>query len=200
MMEALAECPAGVKIRALCDVDNPFLGPSGAAKVFGPQKGAGPAEVELLEERMSGQAAAILARTGVDVSRMKGAGAAGGLGGALAACYGAELRSGVDAVLDLVRFSRAAAGADLIITGEGTSDIQTLSGKVPMGVLRRSGGIPVVLLSGRIRDAKALLAAGFSRLIPATPPDQPLSEALQPKVAMENLRRAAYSALGSSLT
>ena len=82
-------------------------------------------------------------------------------------------------------------GADLIITGEGKSDRQTLSGKVALGVLRRSKGIPVVLLSGRIEDAEALSAAGFSRLIQVSPDTLPLAEAIIPSVAKANLRKAA---------
>ena len=198
MMAAIDKCPDGVEIQVLCDVDNPFLGPSGAARIFGPQKGAGPAEVEILEERMRMQAKALLVRTGIDVSEMKGAGAAGGLGGALAALFGARLCPGIDTVLDLVGFSRMAEGSDLIITGEGTSDAQTLSGKVPLGVLRHSGGVPVVLISGRIRDAEALLATGFSRLIQATPDNQPLVEALRPEVAKANLRLAATRGCNST--
>ena len=181
----------GVEILAFCDVDSPFVGPRGAARVYGPQKGADPLMVELLEERMENMAASILSRTGTDVSGMKGAGAAGGLGGALHACLGARLVPGIEAVLDTVGFDKEVAGADFIITGEGTSDRQTLAGKVPMGVLGRSGGIPVFLLSGRIRDMDGLRGAGFSGLFQASPDDIPVAVAIRPDVARENLRIAA---------
>ena len=187
----LKELAAGVRILALCDVDNPFIGPTGAARVFAPQKGADPQMVEVLERRMSSLASTILSQTGVDVSDLKRAGAAGGLGGALHAYLGAELVSGIDKVMDMIGFNEEVIDAEYIISGEGTSDHQTLSGKVPMGVLRRSRGVPVYLLSGRIRDHRDLIAAGFAGLFQVTPDDVPFPEAIQPEVARENLRRAA---------
>ncbi len=187
----LRNIASGVKIKALCDVDNPFLGPDGAARVFSPQKGADPQMVEMLEKRMGLQAERILSQTGVDVSMMHGAGAAGGLGGTLHAYLGAELVSGIETVLDIVGFDKEIFDADLIITGEGTSDLQTLSGKVPMGVLRRSKGIPVCLLSGRVKDRDSLLTAGFAAAIQITPDGILTSEAIKPDIARENLRLAA---------
>ena len=187
----LRDLASGAKIKAFCDVDNPFLGPDGAARVFAPQKGADPQMVEELERRMEECAGRMLAETGVDVSRMPRTGAAGGLGGALHAYLGAELLSGIDGVLDMVGFDSEIADADFIITGEGSSDLQTLSGKVPMGVFRRSGGIPVYLISGRIRDRSDLKAAGFAGLIQASSDDLPTSEAIKPTVARENLHSAA---------
>ena len=179
-----------VRIRAFCDVDNPFVGPAGAARVFGPQKGAGPADVERLEARMTQTAGRILAETGVDVACLPGAGAAGGLAGALHAWLGAALVPGIGTLLERVGFDRLAAGADRILTGEGKSDLQTLSGKVPAGVLRAAGGVPVVLFSGRIQDRAALLDAGFARLVEVSPPGLPLSEAIRPDMAEAYLRRA----------
>jgi glycerate 2-kinase len=133
----LSSAMAGCRVELLCDVDNPFVGPRGAARVFAPQKGASPEDVEVLERRLNGIAAGILEATGIDVRSMPGAGAAGGLGGAFMAWFGAEAVSGIDRIMDLVGFDDLAAGADFVITGEGRSDIQTLSGKVPAGVLRR---------------------------------------------------------------
>ena len=187
----LSNIASGVKIKALCDVDNPFIGIRGAARVFAPQKGADPQMVEVLENRMKHYAARILSQTGIDVSMMPGAGAAGGLGGALYAYLGADLVPGIETVLDIVGFDKEIVDADLIITGEGTSDLQTLSGKVPMGVLRRSKGIPVCLLSGRVKDRDSLLAAGFKAAIQITPDGIPTSEAIKPYIARENLRLAA---------
>jgi glycerate kinase len=190
----LRSAASGVRLTVLCDVDTPFIGPSGAARVFGPQKGASPSDVEALEQRMTNVAARLRADTGVDVRSVPGAGAAGGLGGAFLACFGAELVSGVEEVLRLTGFDQAIAGADLIVTGEGRSDRQTLAGKVPYGVLQHASGnagIPVALLSGRIEDPSALLEAGFRHLVAVSPPDLPLAEALCPSVAAANLRRAA---------
>ena len=189
----LRETLSGVRVTALCDVDAPFTGPRGAARRFAPQKGASPAEVEILEKRLEALADRMLSGTGCDVRKMPGAGAAGGLGGALAAYFGARLAPGIDEIMDRVGFDAALADAALIITGEGCSDIQTLAGKVPFGVVRRAGAIPVMLVSGRIRDHVELSRAGFCRLVQVTPGDMPLSQALQPAVAESNIRRAVAS-------
>lgn len=184
----------GVSFELLCDVDAPFVGPRGAARVFAPQKGATPQEVEVLEERMHRQAYALQVRTGVDVSALPGAGAAGGLAGALMACFCATMQPGIDRILDLVHFNDALSDASLIITGEGKSDAQTLMGKVPMGVLRhagaRAGDVPVALLSGRIEDRPTLEHAGFHPVVEVTPRPLPLQEALAPRVAIQNLHQA----------
>ena len=174
----------------LCDVDAPFLGPRGAARVFAPQKGASPEDVEVLEARMREQAKQLYAQTGLDISDMPGAGAAGGLAGALMAVFGAKTYSGIERILDLARFRAAIVDADLIITGEGKSDAQTLMGKVPMGVLQNANGIPVALLSGRIEDRPALEEAGFGPIVEVTPRSLPLLLALDPQRAAQNLSQA----------
>lgn len=187
--EALKEA----RIELLSDVDNPFIGQNGAARVFAPQKGAIGADIELLEQRLTAIAQRILRETGRDITDLPGAGAAGGLGGALVGWFGATISSGIDHILDLVRFDEIIQDADLIITGEGKSDLQTLHGKVPLGILRRANGIPVTLVSGRIDAPTELLAAGFSRLIEVTPHEMPLPLALQPASAISNLRAALTS-------
>ncbi|MBO4434713.1 MAG: glycerate kinase, partial [Bacteroidales bacterium] len=189
-VRGLKETLADASFEILCDVDNPFVGPSGAARVFGPQKGASPKDVEVLERRMIEQSARLKAATGVDVSTVPGAGAAGGLGGAFLACFGARLRSGIDTILSLLNFESVVADAHLVITGEGRSDRQTLAGKAAYGVLRRSGHVPVTLLSGRIDDRDALLAAGFSSAIEVSPRSLPLSQALDPTLAILNIEAA----------
>ena len=178
------------RLELLCDVDAPFLGPRGAARVFAPQKGASPEDVEVLEARMQGQAKQLYIQTGLDVSDIPGAGAAGGLAGALMAVFGAKTYSGIERILDLVRFRDAIKDADLIITGEGKSDAQTLMGKVPMGVLQNANGIPVALLSGRIDDREALEQAGFGPIVEVTPRSLPLPLALDPQRAAQNLFKA----------
>ncbi|MGI6591174.1 MAG: glycerate kinase [Eggerthellaceae bacterium] len=125
------------RVRALCDVDNPLLGPRGAATVFGPQKGADSAGVATLEKGMRKYAQVIERATGIPVSDMPGAGAAGGLGAACASVLGAELVPGIECVLDLIHFDEALTGVDLCITGEGRLDEQTLSGKAVSGIARR---------------------------------------------------------------
>ena len=183
----------------LCDVDAPFVGARGAARVFAPQKGASPEEVEVLEQRMRRQASWLYAHTGMDVSTLPGAGAAGGLGGALAAYFGARIQQGIDRILDLVSFDSQARGAHLIITGEGKSDAQTLMGKVPHGVLQRvrqlSVAAPVALVSGCIEDRVALEQAGFNPLVEVTPRNQSLMEALQPVMAQQNIGHAIFNDL-----
>ena len=186
----LRDKAAGVSFQALYDVDCPFYGPMGAARIFGPQKGASPQEVEILDRRMQAMAEEILRETGLDLQALPGAGAAGGLGGAMAAYLGARMRSGVDGVLDLIGFDKAVKDADLILTGEGKSDAQTLQGKAPLGVLRRSKGIPVALVSGVINDQEELRKAGFRHLLPVTPEGMPREKAIDPVTAIDNIRKA----------
>ncbi|MEU7477500.1 glycerate kinase [Lentzea sp. NPDC042327] len=145
MLEALGDTSFdGVDLVLASDVDNPLLGPSGAAAVYGPQKGASPEQVELLEERL----AAFAQRTGPELADRPGAGAAGGIGFA-ALCLGGRFRPGIEVVLELAGFARAVADASLVITGEGSLDAQTRHGKAPYGVVRASGDVPVVAVAGQ---------------------------------------------------
>jgi glycerate kinase len=182
-----------ITIELLCDVNAPFVGPKGAARVFAPQKGASPEDVEVLEERMLKLAARMLNETGVDVTNLPGAGAAGGLGGAFMAYLGAKRISGIQKVLDLYRFSEVVEGACLVITGEGKSDAQTLQGKVPLGVLQNAKGTPVALLSGKIENSPELLRAGFQKVLEVSPRSLSVSEALKPEVARALLREAVLT-------
>ena len=145
---------AGVRCEVMCDVDNPLLGPVGAARVYGPQKGASPAQVEELEAGLAQLGAVIAADLGLDVRDLPGAGAAGGLGAGLRAFLGADLRRGVDLVLDLVGLDAKLAGADLVITGEGRIDSQTAFGKAPAGVAQRAKarGVPCLAIAGGIGE------------------------------------------------
>lgn len=189
----LKEALEGCSFELLCDVDNPFTGPKGAARIFAPQKGASPADVEILEERMVALAKDMQAETGKDISSVPGAGAAGGLGGAFMAYFNAASVSGIDRILTLAGFDALAEGADLIVTGEGKSDLQTLSGKVPFGVLRRVCNIPVILISGRIEDLETLQEAGFSQLLQVSPENLSDEEATQKIVTIANLRQAIFT-------
>lgn len=187
----------------LYDVDVPFCGPRGAARVFAPQKGASPAAVEILEARMQEQARRLAAMggSGYGLDSVPGAGAAGGLGGAFAAAFGAKMVGGIGRVLSLSGFDQAVLGADIVITGEGRSDHQTLSGKVPYGVLRHCRDrVPVLLLSGRIQDAPALRQAGFAILEEVSPADLPLDKALDPRIARHNLTLATKQILRKYLS
>jgi glycerate kinase len=133
------------------DVDNPLLGPRGAAAVYGPQKGASPTDVAELDAALARWADAVHRATGIDAAGTPGAGAAGGVGFAALAVLGARLQPGIDLILDLVGFREALGGARLVICGEGSLDAQTLHGKAPAGVAAaaRSAGIPVVAVAGR---------------------------------------------------
>lgn len=187
--DGFLERARGLSFTVACDVDTPYIGVHGASRVFGPQKGASEEDVEILEERLRGYALKILKDTGIDVSDMAGAGAAGGLGGAFRAYLGAELKRGVDLVLDQIGFDSIIDGADLVITGEGCSDYQTLKGKTAAGVLERAKrkGIPVMLVSGAIRDGQMLRDGGFGVIAAASPQGMSLDEAMRPETAESNI-------------
>ena len=194
LLKALAPLPAGIRIKAFYDVDVPLTGPSGAPAVFGPQKGADAEAVAELERRFRRQAAAWKAAYGIDPDQVPGAGAAGGIGAALAICLQAEMHAGIASVLDAVRFPERLVGCGLVITGEGKADRQTLTGKVPYGVLqatrRHAPEIPVVLLAGKVEDKEALLAAGFDAVIQVTPEESLKDNYLDKSFARDNIRRA----------
>jgi glycerate 2-kinase len=165
-LDALPARLSDVEVIVARDVDNPLCGPHGAAAVYGPQKGATPAQVVQLDANLAQLAAVVARRTGRDWSTERGAGAAGGVGFGLLVA-GAELRPGIDLMLELVGFDAALAGADLVITGEGSLDEQTLAGKAPAGVAAaaRAHGVPVVAVAGRSELSVAqLTGAGIDRV------------------------------------
>ncbi len=156
---------ARTRVVVACDVDNPLLGPHGAAAVYGPQKGAGPDDVAALDAALARWADVVEAATGTPgVRERAGAGAAGGVGFAALAVLGAELRPGIELVLDLVGFADHLAGARLVITGVGSLGEQTLHGKAPAGVAAAAAkaGVPVVAVAGRLAlDPDRLRTAGI---------------------------------------
>ncbi len=162
---ALREC----SVILATDVLNPLTGPDGAAEVYGPQKGASPAQVSELASGLRRWAAVVAGATGTDSSQAPGAGAAGGVGFAALAVLGAEPRPGIGVVLDLVKFDVALDGAALVITGEGSLDVQTLAGKAPVGVAQAAArrGIPVIAVAGRnTLTERQLAAAGIAAVYP----------------------------------
>ena len=179
-----------VRFTIATDVTNPLCGEQGAAFVFAPQKGATHEQVLALDARAKRFAEASAKHLGRDCQNMPGAGAAGGLGYAFLQYMNAECRSGIDLLLDAIRFDDLLQDADLVITGEGSADRQTLMGKLPFGILQRAQkhDVPVMLIAGRIADEQQLLAAGFSRVACINPPDLPLDVAMQPATAKENIR------------
>ena len=135
-----------------CDVSNPLTGPEGASAVYGPQKGATPDLVEQLDAALKNFARVVERDTGTSIDAVRGSGAAGGLGGGMMAFLGGSLRAGVDIVLDHVGLDEKLEGADLVITGEGRIDFQTVYDKAPIGVARRAKrrGIPVLAVCGSL--------------------------------------------------
>lgn len=176
-----------------CDVDSPFYGPKGAAYVFSPQKGADAAMAEELDRGMRHLADVIRSAINKDISNVPGAGAAGGLGGGFVAFLNARLERGVDMVLDAIHFDEIIKGADLVITGEGRVDFQTLTGKTPFGVMcrARKQNIKVAVIGGTVDLSADDDVSGFDVVAQASPEGMPLSQAMQPHVAMENVSAAA---------
>lgn len=157
---------AGTEVVVAIDVDNPLVGPRGAAAVFGPQKGASEQDVAVLDAALAHYAAVVRRDLGVAVADVPGAGAAGGTGAGALAFLGARATSGIDLVLEVIGFAEVVRGADLVITGEGSLDEQSLSGKAPVGVARAAAaaGVPVVALVGRLEvGPEQLRSVGIGR-------------------------------------
>jgi len=187
--------PFPLPVIAACDVQAPLYGLAGAAHVYAPQKGAGADMVARLDRGLR-HIASIYAP---DLADTPGSGAAGGLGFGVLAFLGGALRPGVDLLLDCAGFDALLAGADLVVTGEGRMDAQTLQGKAPCGVLRRAKGVPVIGVCGCVGQGREeLLAAGFAGIYPAVDTPKPL-DALQ-RTCREDLYNAALRAAHSNFT
>ena len=173
----LNEC----RIDVACDVDNLLLGERGAAAVFGPQKGACPEMVAALEDGLQNYAQVLLATTDQDVTAIVGGGAAGGMGVAACVFLNAALKPGIDIVIEAVHLEEILRDADLVITGEGRIDSQTVSGKAPVGVARvaKKCGIPVIGIAGVLGDGvEAVHEHGIDAVFSILPALTPLAEAL----------------------
>jgi glycerate kinase len=182
-------------ITVACDVRNPLTGPTGASAVYGPQKGATPADVMLLDRALVHYRDKILAACGVDVQAIPGSGAAGGLGAALVAFCGAHLRSGIDVVLETTGFDRLLGGVDLVITGEGRMDEQTLYGKALAGVLRHAAEhrIPVAAIVGSLGSPREMLIGPKAFCAIETLVSDTVAPAEAIRNAPDHLRRATSS-------
>ena len=189
VMPELAEC----QFTVACDVKNPLVGPLGASHVFGPQKGATPAMADALDQALASFARLASDMYGKDLSSVPGAGAAGGLGFAFLTFLDGSLRPGIDMVLDTLRFDDHIADADLVITGEGRLDLQTLMGKTPAGILRkcRTKDIPIIAIGGSIAEnaTQALIARGFTAVFSIQAAPISLPEALRGDTAAANITR-----------
>ena len=196
------------------DVSNPLCGPNGAASVFAPQKGATPEMVRQLDQRAQSFAEDAARRLGRDLSNAPGAGAAGGLGYAFMQFLNAQRQSGANLLLDMLQFETISRDADLIITGEGHADRQTLMGKLPFVVMKRvANGLitspnnqhptPIthhltpatILISGQIDDRDQLLRAGFHDAICINPPHLPADIAIRKDVAISNIQESVRALL-----
>lgn len=180
---------AGVEITIATDVSNPLCGPAGAARVYGPQKGASPSAVRVLDEGLKTLGEVLERHCGRAVASLPGAGAAGGTAASLVALFGARLVSGFETIAALAGLEREIAGAGLVITGEGRVDAQTLQGKVPLGVARlaRRAGVPVMIVGGEIRpEAEALREEGVCGFFPIV--SGPVSRAKAMSGARELMR------------
>ena len=170
------------EILIACDVDNPLYGPQGASQVYGPQKGATPEQVEVQVAALAHYARIIERDLGIAVAELPGAGAAGGLGAGLVAFAGGTLGSGVELVAEACNLAERMAGADLVITGEGRIDGQTVYGKTPIGVAKiaQAQGIPVIAVAGCLGDGyETVLVAGIDKIYRVSPESMPLEEALR---------------------
>jgi glycerate kinase len=164
-LERLDPRLARVRIDVICDVDNPLLGAAGAARVFAPQKGASPEQVEAIEAGLENLANLVEQQLGRDIRNLRGGGAAGGLGAGLVVFLQAELRPGAALVLELTGFEAALDGASLVLTAEGRLDDQTAHGKAPAEVARvaHRHGIACIAIAGSLGpDLQALQAAGIT--------------------------------------
>ena len=162
----------GIDIEVMCDIDNPLYGPDGAAYVFAPQKGADSDMVEMLDKNLRVLASTVEKELGSAVSAVPGGGAAGGMGAGAHAFLGGKLRSGIDIMLDAVRFEELICGCDAVFTGEGQLDGQSLGGKAAIGICRRAAGsgVPVIIVAGRIRgDKQAFYDEGASEVYQTDP-------------------------------
>lgn len=182
-MPELKEC----LLEVACDVKNPLYGPQGAAHIYAPQKGASPSVVERLDKGLKNFASVV----NPTAAHTEGAGAAGGLGYALQAVLGARLRAGIEMVLDAIHFDQIISGSDLVITGEGRIDYQTVMGKAPSGVLQRATkqGIPVVAIGGSVEESEAVQRSGFAAILPVVSGPMTLEHAMQEDVAARGVSR-----------
>ena len=190
------------KITGFYDVSAPFCGTGGAARMFAPQKGADPEMVESLDAWLTMLCGVYSKYSGKDVLNIPGAGAAGGIGGALGGVLGASMVQGIQKVLDISGLDSKLESCDIVITGEGRADAQTLRGKVPVGVLEyvRAHTVPVhrpkvILIAGQVSDRQQILNAGFDAVLQITPEGMPLSEALDPVTASANITQSMQSYL-----
>jgi len=192
---------AGLAVAAACDVTNPLTGAEGAARVYGPQKGATPDQVAQLDDGLANLARVIRRDLGIDILRLPGSGAAGGLGGGLHAFLNAELKTGINLVLDVVGLEEKLAGVDLVLTAEGRIDDQTRFNKAPAGVARlaKQAGVPCIAVCGAIgKEIGVLHDIGIQAVFSICSGPRTLEEAMQD--ARDLLARSTEQVVRAFLT
>lgn len=180
-LSGLHPAAAEAEFTVMCDVTNPLTGPDGATYTFGRQKGGTPEILDRLETDMVSYAKQLFEKTGIEADKIAGAGAAGGLGAALKVFLHANMKSGIDTVLDLIGFDSLLDGVDLVITGEGRMDWQSAFGKVPSGIGMRckARSIPAVAIVGGMGDgAEKIYEFGIDSIIPTINGAMTIEEAL----------------------
>lgn len=192
-LEALQSC----EFIVLCDVNNPLYGPNGAAFVFAPQKGAKMREVVLLDHQLR----QLSQQHNAKLAFAPGAGAAGGLGYAFLTFLKAHLQSGIETILHELNFDHYLPQADIILTAEGCTDRQTLSGKLPFGLLQKAKTyhIPTFVLAGKVKDTDLLAEAGFAQVVGINPPQTDLKTCLNTDFALERLKITSQQVIQSWL-
>ncbi|MDE6577524.1 MAG: glycerate kinase [Muribaculaceae bacterium] len=181
------------------DVDNPLTGPRGASMVFSMQKGADEEMATLLDKSLESFAKVVVKENGKDFSDIKGAGAAGGMGFAFLSFLNARMEKGIEMVLEAVDFDSKLSDADLVITGEGRMDMQTIMGKTPFGVMTHAhkSGVPVIAICGSVESEAVtmLLEEGFRDVVPIVKGEIDLKEALKKEVASKNVEQTVANIL-----
>lgn len=179
------------KFTLLSDVETPMAGESGCAFVYGPQKGAGTEDVELLNKGLENLIRVIQKDYNVDLNNCKGSGAAGGIAGTLHAVLNAEILSGSREILHLIKFKDKIQDASLIITGEGRIDTTTFEGKAPYIVMQEASryGFPTIAICGSVGSYELIEKSGFEAVFPVTPDSVPLKEAMKPDMAKEFIKK-----------
>lgn len=178
------------KFTVACDVTNPFSGINGAAHIYAAQKGADEETIKTLDKGLAHFAKIIKSQLSIDIQDLAGSGAAGGLGGAFFAFLNADSVSGISTVLDTIKFNEIIENADLIITGEGKIDKQSIMGKALQGILSRAKEqhVPVIAIGGSVEDTAILNRQGFAAIFPIIPSPVTLEKAMEADFAAENIQ------------
>lgn len=175
------------------DVENPLYGEHGAAKIFSPQKGASEAQAQWLDQAIYRLSEIVTRRYGKDYASAPGSGAAGGIGWAFMSFFNARIKAGGDAILDILQFERHLEGAEMVITGEGCIDCQTLYGKLPYRVCQRAtlAGVPTIAISGVAKDIPMLISGGFAAVYSISGMAESGGDSMRPEIAKANVAALA---------